>query len=56
MIGGILQKNYLSAGGNAMPIDSDGVPFDMSHVYASGNIAADMYANVAAESTGRALA
>jgi Mn-containing catalase len=28
----------------------------MSHIYASGNIAADMYCNVAAESTGRVLA
>ena len=28
----------------------------MSHIYASGNIAADMYCNVAAEATGRALA
>jgi Mn-containing catalase len=32
------------------------VPFDCSHVYASGNLAADMYCNVAAESTGRTLA
>ncbi len=28
----------------------------MSHIYASGNIAADMYCNVAAETTGRVLA
>jgi Mn-containing catalase len=56
MLGGINQKNYLSSGNNAMPVDSDGVPFDMSHIYASGNIAADMYANVAAEATGRLLA
>jgi len=28
----------------------------MSHIYASGNMAADMYANVAAEATGRTLA
>jgi Mn-containing catalase len=32
------------------------VPFDASHVYASGNLAADMYANVTAESSGRVLA
>jgi Mn-containing catalase len=56
MIGGMLEKHFLSSGGNAMPVDSDGVPFDMSHIYASGNLAADMYANVAAESTGRVLA
>ena len=47
-MGGMNLKNLLSAGMSAMPVDSDGVPFDMSHIYASGNIAA--------ESTGRTLA
>jgi len=56
VLGGMNLKNYLSSGLSAMPVDSDGVPFDMSHVYASGNIAADMHANVTAESTGRVLA
>jgi Mn-containing catalase len=56
ILGGMNMKNYLSAGLAAMPVDSDGVPFDCSHVYASGNIAADMYANATAESTGRILA
>jgi Mn-containing catalase len=56
ILGGINLKNLLSAGLSAMPVDSDGVPFDMSHIYASGNIAADMGANVTAESTGRILA
>jgi Mn-containing catalase len=56
MIGGMLQRHYLSSGQNAMPVDSDGIAFDMSHVYASGNLAADMYANVTAEATGRTLA
>lgn len=56
VLGGINLKNLLSAGLSAMPVDSDGVPFDMSHIYASGNIAADMHANVTAESTGRVLA
>ena len=55
-IEGMIHKQMLSAGMGAMPIDSDGVPFDMSHIYASGNLAADMTANVAAESTGRVLA
>lgn len=55
-LGGQDPRHYLSAGLAAMPVDSNGVPFDMSHIYASGNIAADMYANVAAEATGRALA
>jgi len=56
VMGGMNLKNLLSAGMSAMPVDSDGVPFDMSHIYASGNIAADMTANIAAESTGRTLA
>jgi Mn-containing catalase len=56
MLGGADPRHYLSAGAAAMPVDANGVPFDMSHVYASGNLAADMYANVTAEATGRALA
>ena len=49
-------RHILSSGLSAMPVNSNGVPFDMSHVYASGNLAADMMANVMAESTGRTLA
>ncbi|MFP5078621.1 manganese catalase family protein, partial [Rhizobium sp. YIM 134829] len=56
VLNGINMKNLLSSGLSAMPVDSDGVPFDMAHIYASGNIAADMTANIAAESTGRVLA
>jgi Mn-containing catalase len=56
MLGGMLERHYLSSGMAAMPVNSEGVPFGMSHVYASGNLAADMYANVTAESTGRVLA
>lgn len=56
MLGGQDPRHYLSAGAAAMPVDSNGVAFDMSHVYASGNLAADMYANVTAEATGRLLA
>jgi Mn-containing catalase len=56
MVECMLHKRPLSTGLAAHPSDSDGVPFDCSHVYASGNLAADMFANVAAESTGRVLA
>jgi Mn-containing catalase len=56
VLGGIDPRHVLSAGLTAMATDSNGVPFDASHVYASGNIAADMLANVTAESTGRILA
>ncbi|MEX6508270.1 manganese catalase family protein [Jiella sp. M17.18] len=56
VIEGMLHRHVLSTGMAAYPANSDGVPFDMSHIYASGNLAADMYCNVAAESTGRVLA
>lgn len=56
VLNGLTMKHLLSSGLSAMPVDSDGVPFNMSHIYASGNIAADMTANVTAESTGRTLA
>jgi Mn-containing catalase len=56
VIGGMDLRHILSTGLAAMPVDANGVPFDMSHIYASGNVAADMYCNVAAETTGRALA
>lgn len=53
---GMDMRHVLSAGLAALPSDANGVPFDTSHVYASGNAAADMFANIAAESTGRVLA
>ena len=56
MLEGMLQRHILSTGMAAFPANAEGVPFDMSHIYASGNLAADMYCNVAAESTGRVLA
>lgn len=56
VVEGMLHRHILSTGMAAFPANSDGVPFDCSHIYASGNLAADMYCNVAAESTGRTLA
>jgi len=56
VMGGMDPRQYLSAGMAALAADANGVPFNGSHVYASGNLAADMYANVTAEATGRALA
>jgi Mn-containing catalase len=53
---GMMPRQYLSSGLNAMPVDANGNPFNASYVVASGNLAADMYANVMAESTGRLLA
>ncbi|WP_106478661.1 manganese catalase family protein [Phytohalomonas tamaricis] len=56
ILGGMNPRHVLSSGMAAMPVNANGVPFDMSHIYASGNVAADMLANVTAESTGRVLA
>ncbi|WAJ29211.1 manganese catalase family protein [Antarcticirhabdus aurantiaca] len=56
ILNGVDMRQILSTGLAALPSDANGVPFDASHVYASGNLAADMYANVTAESSGRVLA
>ncbi len=56
VLNGMDMRHILSTGLSAYPANANGVPFDMSHIYACGNIAGDMYANVAAEATGRVLA
>ncbi|RIV20734.1 catalase [Fibrisoma montanum] len=56
VMGGMDPRHFLSGGLGAMAADANGVPFNGSWVVSSGNIAADMYANVMAESTGRVLA
>jgi Mn-containing catalase len=56
VMGGMNLRHILSTGLAATPENANGVPFNASHVYASGNLAADMFANVTAESSGRALA
>lgn len=56
IMGGANPRHILSSGLTAMAVDSSGVPFNGSWVVGSGNLAADMYANVMAEATGRLLA
>ncbi len=56
VMGGMDPRHFLSSGLTALAVDSNGVPFNGSWVVGSGNIAADMYANVMAEATGRVLA
>lgn len=56
ILGGMNPRHILSSGLSAMPVNSNGVPFDMSHVYATGNLGADMLANATAEAGGRVLA
>ena len=46
----------LNLEGAAMPVDSNGNPFNGSWVVATGNLAADMHASVNAEGAGRLLA
>lgn len=56
VMGGMDPRQFLSGGLGALCADADGVPFNGSWVVSSGNIAADMYANIMAEATGRTLA
>jgi Mn-containing catalase len=56
VLSGMNLRHVLSTGLAALPENSNGVPFNASHVYASGNLAADMMANVTAEGSGRVLA
>ncbi|MDT0676671.1 manganese catalase family protein [Autumnicola musiva] len=56
IMGGAMPRHLLSSGMSAMAVDSNGVPFNGSWVVGTGNLAADMYANVMAESAGRVLA
>ena len=56
VMGGMNPRHVLSSGLSAMAVDASGVPFNGSWIVGSGNLAADMYANVMAESTGRLLA
>lgn len=56
VMGGRDPRHILSGGLGAMATDANGVPFNGSWVVSSGNIAADMHANVMAEATGRVLA
>jgi Mn-containing catalase len=56
VLGGEDPRHVLSSGLAAMPVDANGVPFTGAYVVATGNLAADMHANVAAEGGGRVLA
>jgi hypothetical protein len=53
VIGGMNPPQAIVAGGNAMPTNSMGVPWNASYIVASGNLLADFRANVNAEAQGR---
>ncbi|WKN30510.1 manganese catalase family protein [Porifericola rhodea] len=56
VLGGMNSRHILSSGLGAMAVDSTGTPFNGGYIVGTGNIAADMHANVTAEAGGRALA
>lgn len=56
ILGGMDPRHVISSGLAAMAADANGVPFNGSWIVATGNLAADMHANVMAESSGRVLA
>jgi Mn-containing catalase len=56
VLGGQDPRQVLSSGLAAMPVDVNGNPFNGSWAIATGNLAADMNANVHAEGGGRLLA
>lgn len=55
VLGGMDVRHIISSGLGAMATDANGNPFNGSWVVGTGNIVADMYANVAAEAGGRGL-
>lgn len=56
VLGGMNIQHVITTCMAALPVDASGVPFNCSHVYATGNVAADMLSNAVAEATGRMLA
>src|SRR3712207_6433119 len=53
VLGGMNPQQAIVAGGNAMPTNSMGVPWNAGYIVASGNLLADFRHNVAAEAQGR---
>ncbi|GAA4511885.1 manganese catalase family protein [Actinoallomurus oryzae] len=53
VIGGMDPQQAIVAGGGAMPVDSNGYPWNGKFIVASGNLLADFRANAAAEAQGR---
>ncbi len=55
IMGGMNPRHFLSTGLAASAEDANGNPFNGSWVVATGNLVADLYANIEAETTGRLL-
>ncbi len=55
VIGGMNPQHAIVTGGNALPRDSNGVPWNTGYIVASGNLLADFRSNVAAEAQSRVM-
>ena len=55
-MGGLDPRHLLTSGLGATPADANGVPFNANCLDISGNLLANLHANVATESVGRVLA
>jgi Mn-containing catalase len=53
VMGGMDLQQAIVAGGGAMPVDSNGTPWNGKYVVSSGNLLADFRANAAVEAQGR---
>ncbi len=53
VIGGMNPQHAIVAGGNPMPTNSQGVPWNASYIVASGNLLTDFRSNAAAEGQSR---
>lgn len=54
-MGGMNPRHFITSSMSALAEDSNGTPFSGAYVVNTGNLVADMYANVAAETSGRTL-
>ncbi len=55
VLGGQNPQHAIVSGGNAMPTNSQGVPWNTGYIVASGNLLADFRSNVAAEAQSRLM-
>ena len=55
VLGGQNPQHAIVSGGNAMPTNSQGVPWNTGYIVASGNLLTDFRSNVAAEAQSRLM-
>jgi Mn-containing catalase len=55
VIGGMSPQHAIVSGGNALPRDSEGTPWNTGYIVSSGNLLTDFRSNVAAEAQSRLM-